>query len=257
MLSRPASLLVLVGVYVGVSVIAYTDYPRGETAVALTGIEQQGLAVWRRHNCQVCHQLHGFGGFLGPDLTNRVTESTLDVELETTLTSGSGRMPALQLDRFDRQAVIAYLRAVNRTGRSQPRALMAGKTVAPADHYQQLTAAWARHLGRDLPADVTRGLEVWRRQGCVACHAPFTVGPRLAPDITGRATARSVESMASFLDRGVGRMPAYSLSPVETEDLCALLEFLSGQRSTLVRLNDEMLDRESFSWSAVPAFEYP
>lgn len=257
MLSRPVSLLVLVCVYVGVSVIAYTDYPRGQTALALTGVEQQGLAVWRRHNCQVCHQLHGFGGFLGPDLTNRITELTLDVELQAILTSGSGRMPALRLDSSEQQAVVAYLRAMNRTGRSQPRPLASARSVASADHYHQLTAIWARRVGRDVPTDVARGLEVWRGQGCVACHVPFTVGAQRAPDITGRATARSMESMVSLMERGKGRMPAYSLSSVETADLGALLAFLSRHRSVLVRLNDEMLDREKFSWNALPAFEYP
>ena len=245
------------GVFVGVSVIAYTDYPRSEAPLVLSAVEQQGLAVWRRNNCQACHQLHGFGGFLGPDLTNRVTEATLDVELEATLTSGSRRMPPLHLDPAEQHAVVAYLRAMNRTGRSQPRPLAAGREVDPADHYQALTMAWARHVGREVPPDVRRGLEVWRRQGCIACHVPFTVGARLAPDITARATTRPMAVTAALLEQGRGRMPAYSLLPPEIEDLHALLEFFAQQRPTLVRRNDEMLERETFSWAAVPAFEFP
>ncbi|MCH7870146.1 MAG: c-type cytochrome, partial [Planctomycetes bacterium] len=31
---------------------------------------KSGLAIWRENNCQACHQIYGYGGFLGPDLTN-------------------------------------------------------------------------------------------------------------------------------------------------------------------------------------------
>ncbi len=31
----------------------------------------KGKQIWLQNNCQTCHQIYGFGGFLGPDLTNR------------------------------------------------------------------------------------------------------------------------------------------------------------------------------------------
>ncbi len=87
----------LLGVYLLVSVVAYTDYPRTAAYETLTERERHGLAIWRRHNCQACHQVYGFGGFLGPDLTNRVTEETQDFEFLSLLKQGREKMPALDL----------------------------------------------------------------------------------------------------------------------------------------------------------------
>ena len=33
-----------------------------------------GKLVWQKHNCQSCHQLYGLGGYLGPDLTNVISQ---------------------------------------------------------------------------------------------------------------------------------------------------------------------------------------
>lgn len=110
------SLAVLVALYVLVSAVAYTDFPRRKPPAPLTEREQEGLGVWRRYNCQSCHQLYGFGGFLGPDLTNRVVDATEDDGLGSILRDGLGRMPALGLDRSERATVLEFLRAMNRTG---------------------------------------------------------------------------------------------------------------------------------------------
>ena len=32
-----------------------------------------GRIVWQKYNCQSCHQLYGLGRYLGPDLTNVVS----------------------------------------------------------------------------------------------------------------------------------------------------------------------------------------
>ena len=36
----------------------------------LDDLARAGRALWHDHNCQTCHQIYGFGGFLGPDVTN-------------------------------------------------------------------------------------------------------------------------------------------------------------------------------------------
>ncbi|HJO39481.1 MAG: cytochrome c [Vicinamibacterales bacterium] len=255
-MSRAATLGLLVATYVVVSVVAYTDFPRRTSVQPLTEIEHEGLLVWRRHNCQACHQIFGYGGFLGPDLTNRVGNETATDALRPMLTRGSGRMPALDLPISEQDAVLAYLRRLNRSGRSQPVPLGAGQTADPVDHFQQITTAWIREDGRDVAPAVRRGSEVWGLQRCGTCHLPFDVGPVLSPDLSGAAVDTSVARLHDLLDRGKGRMPSFRLTREETVDLSAYLAWVSTHRADLVMLNDRMLDREPFSWTEVPWFEY-
>jgi hypothetical protein len=67
---------------------------------------------------------------------------------------------------------------------------------------------------------------------------------------------RSVGAMRDILDRGRGRMPAFVVDRGEPEALCAFLEWVCTNRADLVDLNNRVLEREEFSWSAVPWFEY-
>ncbi|MFQ5744643.1 MAG: c-type cytochrome, partial [Acidobacteriota bacterium] len=241
------SLGLLAAVYISVSVVDYTDFPRRGTDPSLTDLEERGLALWRRHNCQACHQIYGFGGFLGPDLTNRVTDATLDEELGEMLRSGNGRMPAFDFPPADQEAVLAYLRAVNRTGRSQPRPLGARRTLDAVEHYLYLTKEWSRRNGRDLEPEEGDGLEVWRRYRCGTCHWPFTVGRNLAPDLSEGALDRSVRALRAVLGQERGRMPSFDLANDEIETLSAYLQWISRHRPELLELNDRLLDRQKFS----------
>ncbi|MCZ6691247.1 MAG: c-type cytochrome [Planctomycetota bacterium] len=247
---------VIVVAYLFVAVVAYTDHPRKPGEDPLTEFERAGLDVWRRNNCQVCHQIYGFGGFLGPDLTNRVTDEIDDEELSWILEFGSGRMPALDLSEDDQEAVLAYLRAVNRTGQSQPSPLQARRPSAAPDPFARLAAAWCNESGGDLEPAQRRGSEVWERFGCDGCHTPFAIGDNLAPDLSLSAVNRSVEALSKLFASGRGRMPAVDLSPAQVDDLCSYLEWFADHRSELVELNNRMLDRETFTWSGIPWFEY-
>ncbi|HAK57041.1 MAG: cytochrome c [Vicinamibacterales bacterium] len=255
-MSRVATLGLLVATYVVVSVVAYTDFPRRASIPPLTELEHEGLLVWRRHNCQACHQVFGFGGFLGPDLTNRVGDDTATDALRPLLTRGSNRMPGLDLPLAEQDAVLAYLRRLNRSGRSQPAPLGAGQTADPVDHLQLITTAWMRQGGGDLAPTVRRGSELWSLQRCGTCHLPFDVGPVLSPDLSGAAADTSEDGLHDLLDRGKGRMPSFRLTREEIVDLSAYLAWVSTHRTELARLNDRMLDREPFSWTEVPWFEY-
>lgn len=244
---RSGLMVFLLAAYVIVSFFAYTDVPREDATPPLTDRERRGLEVFRSRNCHVCHQIYGFGGFLGPDLTNRVTDETLPEEFDSLLTYGSGRMPALRLSAGDREAVVAYLAAVNRTGRSQPEGVRSNASAEPVSHLESLLPA-------DAPVDVRRGAAVWTRSGCGSCHVPFTVGRVLAPDVTGAASDRSLDVL---LREGRGRMPSFPLDESEVDVLRRLLEWVSENRAGLVEGNDERLQREGFSWERVPWFEYP
>ncbi len=254
---RESALGLLVVAYASVSVVAYTDYPRQGPDASLTVLEQSGLAVWRQHNCQACHQIYGFGGFLGPDLTNRITDTVTDPEFGWILANGSGRMPALRLGAPEQQAVLAYLRAMNRTGRSQPRPLGAGRSIRPVENYERIEEEWARRGKGDLQPTARHGGEVWNRSQCGTCHIPFDVGPTLAPDLSGWALDRSAPTLRTLLRKGRARMPSFeSLTGADIVGLSAYLEWVCQQRAALIDLNDAILERPGFSWRALPWFEY-
>ncbi len=252
--SRPLVLCLLVATYVAFSIVAYTDFPRRDSRPPLSALERRGLAVWRQNNCQACHQIHGFGGFLGPDLTNRVTDAEPDVQFRSILVVGLLSMPALDLSRKEQDAVLAWLRKLDRSGRSQPAPLAARRPVDRKLHWRLIAEEWARATGKGLPADARRGEQVWHESQCGVCHVPFDMGPNLSPDVSGRAT--DLAGLHALLQNARGRMPAYPLEAAEVRDLQAYLQWVSDQRSALVDLNDRMLDREAFSWSGVPWFEY-
>ena len=130
--------------------VAYTDFPRRPTDAPLTELERRGLAVWRGNNCQACHQIYGFGGFLGPDLTNRVTDATPDAEFRAILEEGARSMPAFQMPPADQEAVLSFLRAVNRTGQSQPTPLATIEGVSPIIHFERIAEEWVQEGGVEM-----------------------------------------------------------------------------------------------------------
>lgn len=254
--SRTVGLIALVAVYVAVSAIAYTDHPRPATEPPLTQEEQVGLSVWRTRNCQACHQLHGFGGFFGPDLTNRMTETTADEEVLDIVASGNGRMPAFDLSFTEQAGLVAYLRAVNRTGRSVPSTPPQGKVVPRVEHFTLLAAEWEAGEGRQLTPDARRGSAIWTRTGCGSCHLPLQTGRVLSPDVTVAAIDRSPAALSALLAKGRRRMPAFALSAAEIADLSAFLDWSAANRPALVRANLRLLEQDGFRWSGLPWFEY-
>ncbi|MFQ5678027.1 MAG: c-type cytochrome [Gemmatimonadota bacterium] len=250
------TLAVLVGVYLAVSIVAYTDHPRHGSDPPLTDLERRGLGVWRSHDCQACHQLYGFGGFLGPDLTNRVTDGTPDAELRSILEEGARAMPAFHLSPAERRAVLAFLRAVDRTGQSQPTPVAARRRVNPTEQLERLAGAWLESGAPDLTRGERHGLQAWSRFGCGACHTPFTLGRLRAPDLSRAAVDRSVSGLRRVLRHGRRNMPPYPRAAEQAEELSAFLTWVSLNRAELRALNDRMLEREAFSWSAVPWWEY-
>ena len=96
-LSRASILLLLVVCFFGQTALVYLDYPPRAAARELSDDAKVGLALWRKHNCQACHQIHGFGGFIGPDLTNVVGRRP-EEDWSDVLTRGRKQMPAFEFD---------------------------------------------------------------------------------------------------------------------------------------------------------------
>ncbi|MCI0341337.1 MAG: cytochrome c [Planctomycetales bacterium] len=235
--------------------LTYADFPGGRRGERLDGEAAEGLRLWRERNCQACHQIHGLGGFLGPDLTNVASRTTED-ELEPLLVRGRNAMPAFGLDREQRSALVAFFRALDRTGPGEPPPLPSARTVEPPRHFHVLAASHAERSGRPLPEPVARGDRIVLGSGCGACHVPLAGGRHRAPDLTLVADVTPEAETRRVLAEGRNAMPAFPLSPAEQEDLAGYLRWLAREREGLRRTNDEMLGRERFSWGRVPWWEY-
>ncbi len=77
----------------------------------------QGENIWLQNNCNSCHQLYGLGGYLGPDLTNVYSNKNKnEYYLKAMLNSGVKSMPKFQFNNTDQEALIQFLKEVDRTG---------------------------------------------------------------------------------------------------------------------------------------------
>lgn len=77
----------------------------------------EGRLVWQKYNCQSCHQLYGLGGYLGPDLTNLMSETgKSETYLNAIIESGTNQMPVLGLSEDEIRKVIEFLKSVDSSG---------------------------------------------------------------------------------------------------------------------------------------------
>lgn len=92
----------------------------GVEKVAEGSLEEQGKMLWQQKNCTSCHQLYGLGGHLGPDLTNVSSERTPEY-IEAFLKSGTNVMPNFNLNEQEIEALKAFLKTVDESGKGDPR----------------------------------------------------------------------------------------------------------------------------------------
>jgi nitric oxide reductase subunit C len=112
-------LTILSCAFVVMSLAVFTDRGATGEAAQLSPDGIEGQQVWRRHNCVLCHQLYGMGGFLGPDLTN-VVDRLGEETLAWVLRNGRGSMPNLNLSETEISSLVAFLRDLNPTGKFPP-----------------------------------------------------------------------------------------------------------------------------------------
>jgi nitric oxide reductase subunit C len=223
--------------------LVYSDSTREPP---LEGQALEGRRLWHAKGCQVCHQVYGYGGFLGPDLTNAAPRVTR-ARLELLLTEGAPPMPAFHLSTSEIDAVEAYLRALDRTGRGQARPPREEGSVSPA----------RAQLERDLDAlsseasPSARGLTLFRSRGCMACHVLLGRSPVGAPELTTVRSRLDAEGLALVLSEGrPPRMPAPGLSESERAEVTAFLDWLDEHASKNPQPSPPM------EWSQIPWWEF-
>lgn len=76
-----------------------------------------GEQLWQENNCTSCHQLYGLGGYLGPDLTNVISNpSKGEVYAKAFLNSGINAMPLFYFNEKEKNQIVAFLKHVDGTG---------------------------------------------------------------------------------------------------------------------------------------------
>jgi nitric oxide reductase subunit C len=244
---RKLLLASLVLAFTGQTALVYTD-DTAERYVTLDALALRGRALWHQHNCQTCHQIHGFGGFLGPDLTNAAPRLTR-TRLDEVLTRGSLQMPAFGLPPGDIDAIEAWLEALDRSGVGQAR------RFAPLDA-ADIRAAIREHVRENpLTDDATRGFASFEAR-CNGCHTLFRhnpLGVYTAPDlaaVTKRLADADIDQVLVHGRPSLG-MPPSGLDQRQRAEVVAFLHWL-GEHEPALR-NQFAVGRIDHG---VPWFEY-
>jgi len=239
--TRKRLMTVLVILFFAQTWLVYLD-PKGRASPALSAEAALGRQIWHDRNCQSCHQLYGFGGFLGPDLTN-ATERLSSARFDAVLTVGAGQMPAFHLDAAERVAVGKFLAEVGTTGRGQLPPKQSFDTVAALD------AAIERAEAGDPNPAIAVGRDVVVAQNCLECHLPNPLSAKEATDLTTLITKLGRTGVSGIVGAGIPAkgMPAFNLAPSDREGLLVFLEWLAANGDVV---------RETFR-DATPAKDTP
>ena len=235
----------LVAAFAVQTALVYLD-DTASTFETLSEEAVRGRRLWHVHNCQSCHQIHGFGGFLGPDLTNAAKRLTNE-RLTQVLTVGIAQMPAFHFNEDQRLDLAAFLDELSYMGIGVPR------RDKPIDPLLVRSAIDSRLKESSPSAAVTRGAAAFQ-QSCTACHVPMQATPlglQTAPDLTtvlSRIDALAVRTtiVDGRPDRG---MQAWSHLPAETiDDLVAFVVWLNEERAQLAEQVGGVGEAQPLPW---------
>lgn len=119
------------------SAYVYTTGTEAPHIPPMSDQARHGQALFQEKNCIACHQFYGLGGYMGPDLTNVISNYSA-AYARAFLVAGTARMPNFNLSEEEVDALLAYLEFVDSTGTYPPREyeLSWYGTVAQADDPQ-------------------------------------------------------------------------------------------------------------------------
>ncbi|MCB0803914.1 MAG: cytochrome c [Bacteroidetes bacterium] len=82
-----------------------------------------GKKLFQEKNCISCHQIYGLGGYMGPELTNIISYRDNDESIARAfLKGGTAKMPNFQLNDEEIDALISYLKYIDKAGNYPPKA---------------------------------------------------------------------------------------------------------------------------------------
>lgn len=249
--SKKVLLAVLVTCFVIQTGLVYSDERTGPLSDAAV----RGRRIFHTEACQVCHQLYGQGGFLGPDLTNAAGRVD-DARLVSLLTVGSGQMPPFGLDGAQIADVRAFLEEIDRPdlGYGQLRLGDPDQGEGPQGAFE------AAVRGAAPPSAVVTGLEAYSAGMCATCHVPFRTSLVNAPDLSTATRRWDDTALADVLmsgrpERGMPP-PVPPLTEAQRAGMLAYLHWLDDNRDQLEAETQRILSARTTDWSDLPWWEY-
>lgn len=244
---KQLALIVLVYCFAGQTLLVYADPTRCEP---LSAEALRGRRLWHTYNCQACHQMYGFGGFLGSDLTNAIGRLN-DERLQFILTEGTSPMPSFGFSDDQIAALRAFLVAMDKSGQGQAKQ----RSVVQAD---QLVTSFTRVARDELaggePED-ERAFSLFLARDCMRCHVPFSNSP-LGPDLATVLDRLTVTEVHKVLQEGRKLMPAANLEPEQREQIIRYFGWLRTNRQTIQARTLAGSSRVKFQPFGLPWWEY-
>jgi len=79
----------------------------------------QGKKLFQEYNCISCHQVYGLGGYMGPELTNIMSDTNKgEIYAKAFIKNGTQKMPNFKLSDEQIVCLIEYLKEVDISGLS-------------------------------------------------------------------------------------------------------------------------------------------
>ena len=249
-LSKKVLLSVLVACFVIQSGLVYSD----DTDIVLSADAVEGRKLFHEGSCQVCHQLWGQGGFLGPDLTN-ASSRVDETRLASLLTVGSGQMPAYAYAGQQIQYIRSFLEEIDRpdVGRGQLRLGDPSTSVTPQAAFDAVVRA-------EASGDELEGFRTFSSGICSACHFPFQSSIVGAPDLSTVTERLDTEDLIEVLKRGRPERgmppPSPVLSDEQLDHLIKYFDWLYQNRSGLMAEWDDRQAGRSIEWRKLNWWEF-
>ena len=107
---------VLVSVFAIYNTLIYTQESTS-SVLTMSPYAQAGEQLYQKNNCAACHQIYGLGGYLGPDLTNVISQEHKGPEyVKSFVNSGTKSMPEFNFSEGEKEQLVAFLTHVDNTG---------------------------------------------------------------------------------------------------------------------------------------------
>ncbi len=211
-----------------------------------------GQQLWRDNNCQSCHQVYGFGGFLGPDLTN-VGARLGQARLTAVLREGAGQMPGFEFSTQEIDALGNYFAALDATGVAQP---VAPTDQPPAKVFETVVKTAMSHSSLD--GDAYAGWQRVQGSACIGCHLPNWRSVYRAPDLSevaNRLDDGALHAALSGAQSGRG-MPKVALASADRQQMVSFLRWLAENRGVVSDAYWQTQGRSLGDLIGAPWFEY-